>query len=335
MNSPVSGLGADVAPCAAGDAADVASGGYVIDACVHTSRTADLYRVHVAAGHSDPGFPLVMKLAHARADQDRADFVHSEVEHQLLPLLSGPHAPRFVASINLAHAPRLVREWVPGTLVQDWLDASQRPAIDEVLRLGVALARAVHGLHRQHVVHHDLQPSHVLVRPDGRVVLLGFGQACHAQLPDLLAAAVPSRRAASRDWQRTAAWLAPEQLLGVRGDARSDLFAIGVMLYQLLGGVLPFGAPQNVFALYRRLWTPPPGLQQLNPAVTPWLRSAIPRPRICISICCIHKPSTRRRPVWSAGYGRCKRVAAVACVCSVCWTRRFLHRLSMATRPPS
>ena len=100
------------------------------------------------------------------------------------------------------------------------------------------MAKAAHALHQQNTVHLDLKPANVLFRPDGSAVLLDFGLSCHAHYPDLLAEQL--RKAVG-----SPAWIAPEQVVGVRGDPRSDIFAIGVMLYQLCTGELPFGEPQT------------------------------------------------------------------------------------------
>jgi len=258
-------LGTGVAPApTAGD------GAYVLGTCVHSSARADIYHVHAADADKAPPFPLLMKLAHASAAAGQG-FVHSEVEHQVLPRLHGPHVPRVVAALALTQAPRLVMEWVPGRSLQSWLDAAQSPASEEVLRLGVALARAVHEVHRQHAVHHDLRPEHVQIRPDGVAVLLGWGRAWHARLPDLLSGLRSEQQVGS------SAYLAPEQVLGQRGDPRSDVFAIGVILYQLLTGALPFGAPRSALGMRRRLWQIPVPPRRYKPTLTLWLEAVVLR----------------------------------------------------------
>lgn len=216
---------------------------FVVDGLHARGPGSTLYRVHAAEGRPDPGMPLLMKIAHVPG-------VHSEVEQQILPRLAGPHGPRFVAAGDPAGQPWLVMEHVPGRTLQDWLDAPPLPDSAEVLRLGVALAQAVHALHRQQIVHHDLQPAHVLMHADGRAVLLGLGCAWHAHLPDLLATGLPT----------AAPWHAPELLRGQRGDPRSDVYAMGVMLLQLLTGS-----------------TVPAALAQRQPPVTLWLLAVLRR----------------------------------------------------------
>jgi len=244
--------------------------GFVIGDCVHAGGMAHIYRVHYAYGAPNPGFPMVMKVPRMTAGDGAENIVSFEVEHQILQLLSGPHVPRFVAAGDLERLPYLVMEYVPGRTLQDWLDAPELLPVDEVVRLGAAMAHAAHSLHQQNVVHLDLKPANVLIRPDGSAVLLDFGLSCSGLYPDLLAEQL--RKAVG-----SPAWIAPEQVVGVRGDPRSDIFAIGVILYQLLTGKLPFGAPQTAGGLRQRLWMDPPPLRQRRPELPPWLQEVVMR----------------------------------------------------------
>lgn len=244
--------------------------GFLIGGCIHYGSMAHIYRVKYAQGPSDPGFPMVMKVPRMTAGDGAENIVSFEVEHQILQALSGQHVPRFVAAGDLERLPYLVMEYVAGRTLEHWLEQAERPSVDEVVRLGVAMAHAVHSLHQQNVVHLDLKPANVLVRDDGRVVLLDFGLSCHAHFPDLLAEQL--RRAVG-----SPAWMAPEQVVGVRGDPRSDIFAIGVMLYQLLTGELPFGAPETAGGLRQRLWMDPPPPRHYRPLLPPWLQEVVMR----------------------------------------------------------
>jgi hypothetical protein len=127
----------------------------------------------------------------------------------------------------LAATWRSIRIWssstVPGRTYQELLDQTPRLEVDRAVSLGLALARACHSLHRQNVVHQDLKPPTWCGATGGTAVLLDFGLSHHAELPDLLAEE-------TRQPIGTAAYMAPEQVLGIRGDSRSDLFAVGVVL---------------------------------------------------------------------------------------------------------
>ncbi len=244
--------------------------GFVIEDCLHAGGMAHIYRVHYAAGPRDPGFPLAMKIPRMTAGDGAENIVSFEVEHQILQVLTGPHVPRFVAAGDLDKIPYLVMEYVEGKTLQHWLDQPGRADIAALMRLGAAMARAVHSLHKQNVCHLDLKPANVLIRDDGTAVLLDFGLSCHAHYPDLLAEEL--RKAIG-----SPAWIAPEQVVGVRGDPRSDIFAIGVILYELATGELPFGAPQTAGGMRQRLWMDPPPPRMLRPDLPEWLQEVILR----------------------------------------------------------
>ena len=134
-----------------------------------------------------------------------------------------------------------------------------------IARRGAELAHGVHSLHKQNVCHLDLKPANVLIRPNGKVVLLDFGLSCHAHYPDLLAEEM--RKAVG-----SPAWIAPEQVVGVRGDPRSDIFAIRVMLHELAPGALPFGASVPARAMRTRLWMDSVLPFKRNPKVPQWVQ---------------------------------------------------------------
>ena len=255
--------------------------GFTIDECIHSGGMAHIYRVHYTEGASDPGFPMAMKIPRMTAGDGAENIVSFEVEHQILQVLTGPHVPRFVAAGDLENVPYLVMEYVQGQTLQHWLDAPQRPGVDELARLGAAMALAVHSLHQQNTVHLDLKPANVLIRPDGSAVLLDFGLSCNAHYPDLLAEQL--RKAVG-----SPTWIAPEQVVGVRGDPRSDIFAIGVMLYELATGELPFGSPQTAGGLRQRLWMDPTPPRKLQPQLPEWLQEVILR--------CLEPEAAQRYP---------------------------------------
>ena len=246
--------------------------GFVIGPRVHSGAMAELYRVTYDGGRPDPGFPMIMKVPRMGGGEGAENLVGFEVEHQMLQVIEGRHLPRFVAAGDMGRLPFLVMEYVPGRTLQDILDeaaaAKRRPAAEDIARWGRAIAVAAHSLHRQEAVHLDLKPANVILKPDGDCVLVDFGLSWHAHYPDLLAAEM-------RPAIGSPAWMAPEQVVGVRGDPRSDVFAIGVMLYELATGELPFGAPATTGGLRQRLWMVPAAPRALNPDVPPWLQEVI------------------------------------------------------------
>jgi serine/threonine protein kinase len=265
--------------------------GFEIDECLHAGGMAHIYTVRYAV--SDDGsrkaseFPMAMKIPRMTAGDGAENIVSFEVEHQILPALSGSHVPRFVAAGDLSRTPYLVMEYVQGATLETWAENFHTEAFQAGLhdlalaRMGAELAQAVHSLHKQNVCHLDLKPANVLIRPNGKVVLLDFGLSCHAHYPDLLAEEM--RKAVG-----SPAWIAPEQVVGVRGDPRSDIFAIGVMLYELATGELPFGEPATAGGMRQRLWMDPAPPRKLNQAVPEWLQEVILK--------CLHPEAAKRYP---------------------------------------
>jgi nucleotide-binding universal stress UspA family protein/predicted Ser/Thr protein kinase len=247
--------------------------GFRIGECLHAGGMAHVYEVSYAHERPSP-FPMVMKVPRMTAGDGAENIVGFEVELQMLQVLQGAHVPRLVASGDLMHLPYLVMEHIPGQSLQQWLDAqqaSQTPvSVEDVIRIGVATAKALQSLHTQNVCHLDLKPANLLLRPDGRVVLLDFGLSCHAHYPDLLAEQL--RKAVG-----SPTWMAPEQVVGVRGDPRSDIFALGVILYEMASGELPFGNPQTSGGLRQRLWLKPAPPQQHRADLPDWLQEVILR----------------------------------------------------------
>ena len=255
--------------------------GFTIEECIHSGGMAHIYRVVYADGRPGPGFAMAMKIPRMTAGDGAENIVSFEVECQIMQALHGSTTPRFVAAGDLQHTPYLVMEYVNGHTLQHWLDGPQPVAVDTIVSLGVAMARAAHALHQQNTVHLDLKPANVLLRDDGSAVLLDFGLSCHAHYPDLLAEQL--RKAVG-----SPAWIAPEQVVGVRGDPRSDVFAIGVMLYQLCTGELPFGTPQTAAGLRQRLWVDPTPPRKLRADIPAWLQEVVLR--------CLEPEAAKRYP---------------------------------------
>ena len=259
--------------------------GFVIGDCVHGGGMAHIYHVSYAqAGRASP-FPLAMKVPRMTGGDGAESIVSFEVEHQMLQVLHGEHVPRFVAAGDLARTPYLVMECIDAQPLQHWLDHAASthalPDADTIAQLGAAVATAAHSLHLQDCVHLDLKPANVLIRPDGRAVLIDFGLAWHAHYPDLLAEE-------TRLPVGSAPWMAPEQVVGMRGDPRSDIFAIGVMLYELATGELPFGDPQTRGGLRQRLWMQPAPPRAIAPQTPAWLQEIILR--------CLETEAAKRYP---------------------------------------
>lgn len=238
--------------------------GFKVGRLLHEGGMARLYRV----AHARHRLPMVMKVPRLDPHAPPSAFAAFENECHILERLHGPHVPRFIAAGDLLHAPYLVMEYIEGDLLAQAARSAPHPPGEVVARMA-PVCRAVHELHRQSVIHLDLNPRNVRVRANGEAVLVDFGIAHHAQLPDLIDAAYGGA-------EGTAAYIAPEQLAHVRSDLRSDIYALGVMLYELSTGRYPFGRP-NLLSQRRRLIMPPRPPRAVEPGLPPWLQEVILR----------------------------------------------------------
>jgi serine/threonine protein kinase len=247
--------------------------GFKIGPRIHGGAMASIYAVTYADGRPAL-FDMVMKVPLMRSGDGGENIVSFEIEHQLLQVLHGPHVPRFVAAGDLSRVPYLVMEHIQGQTLESFNRSHRHPQqalpIQTIAHLGAKLAEALHSLHQQNACHLDLKPANVMIGKDDCMILLDFGLSFHANYPDLLAEEL--RKAVG-----SPAWIAPEQIVGVRGDPRSDVFAIGVMLYEMTTGELPFGSPSTAGGLRQRLWMSPRPPRALRSDCPEWLQEVILR----------------------------------------------------------
>ena len=238
---------------------------FIVWELVHPGAQGLVYRVT----GPDSAFPLLMKVPRFEGGDAAESLISYETESRILPRLSGPHVPRFVAAGDIRRIPYIVLEKIDGASLESRLWQSPMQA-DDVARIGAAIADALHSLHKQGAVHCDLKPDNVILRPSGEAVLIDFGLAWHEGFPDLLTE--EDRVAAG-----SAPYVSPEQLQGLRGDPRSDLFSLGVILYELATGELPFGTPTTEGGFQQRLWMDPDPPAMLVPGIPPGLQEVILR----------------------------------------------------------
>ena len=238
--------------------------GYTLEERIHQGSMATLWRV------STPGHPpLVMKMPLLREGDDPTAMVGFEVEQMIMPTLQGAHVPLFIGSGDFSAHPYIVMEYIRGDSLRAGLERTPLDA-EEVARIGAQVATALHSLHRQHVIHLDLKPSNVMFRDTGEAVLIDFGFSRHDRLPDLLAEQF-------RLPMGTAPYISPEQVLRIRNDPRSDLFALGAVLYHLVTGERAFGFPNSITGLRKRLYRDPVPPRARNPSCPAWLQEVILR----------------------------------------------------------
>ena len=238
--------------------------GFRVERCLHSGAMGQLFEVTREGDDA----ALVMKVPRFGIADSNELLLAFETEAMILQRLQGPYSPRFIAAGDVTRVPYIVTELIDGRS----LDRRETPRLplDELGALAASIADALHAIHLQGVVHHDLKPDNIMVKRDGRVVLIDFGLAHHTDLPDLIA---EERRFTAG----SAPYVSPEQVRKRRGDPRSDLFALGAVMYELATGELPFGIPVTQAGTRDRLWKRPAPPRALVPAMEPWLQEIILR----------------------------------------------------------
>lgn len=236
--------------------------GFYLAETLYESDVSTLYCVT----HEDYATPLVMKVPKLDTLLPSSTFAGFESEMRMLSRLHGVYTPKVFARGDFASTPYLVLEYIEG---DDLQQAVARAPLDEnaVRELMRPVCKAVHELHRHNIIHLDLKPPNIRNRADGSVVIIDLGTAHHTQMPDMYEIAHESP-------PRTLSYVAPEQLRDIRNDSRSDIYALGVILYQLLTGQLPHGKP-NELSVKKKLYFPPKPPRAVNPELSPWMQEVI------------------------------------------------------------
>jgi serine/threonine protein kinase/tetratricopeptide (TPR) repeat protein len=185
----------------------------------------------------------------------------------------------------------LAMELIPGTTISDKLAGGALPE-KEVLQLGAQIVAALEEAHQQGVIHRDLKPGNILVTPRGVAKVLDFGLAQFSRPEGTSAAAVTAGGAATesiaptRGIVGTPAYMSPEQLRGEPADARTDLYALGCVLYEIATGQPVYREEQQTRLIEAILHRPPVAPRARNERVSPELERIILK--------CVEKDPERR-----------------------------------------
>jgi eukaryotic-like serine/threonine-protein kinase len=173
-------------------------------------------------------------------------------------------------------AMEFVRGWDLNTVLRRAQAAGEKVPVDVAVRIAADIAAGVHAAHTSHnpsgqvdpIIHRDVSPHNVLLSADGLVKVTDFGVA--KARPDRHSNVTPTHSVKGKY-----AYLAPELLSGGAADVRTDVYALGLVLYLLLTGVQPYRGESDIDTLQRVLHHVPPGVKELRPEVSDALASAV------------------------------------------------------------
>ena len=192
-------------------------------------------------------------------------------EIKLLARLQHPHILPLYDSGEAAALLYYVMPYIAGDSLRAWLARERTLPVDDALRLTTEVAGALDYAHRQAVVHRDVKPENILLQ-DGHAVVADFGVA-----RAISAAADPALTGTGFS-VGTPAYMSPEQALGTRDlDGRSDIYALGCVLYEMLAGDPPFTGPSAQAVIARRFSEGPPPLRRVRGSVPEDVERAVLR----------------------------------------------------------
>src|SRR5439155_2245154 len=164
----------------------------------------------------------------------------------------------------------IAMRYVQGTTLRDILRDNGPLPLDAIVNIIKPVASALHYAHQRGVIHRDVKPGNILIEPDGTVLLTDFGI---ARAADASQAALT----ATGQVMGTADYLAPEQISGRPATPHSDIYSLGVVLYEMLTGVTPFAGETTASILYRQVHDNPVPLRSINPRMPSELQPGLDR----------------------------------------------------------
>jgi serine/threonine-protein kinase len=163
----------------------------------------------------------------------------------------------------------MVMEWCQGRLLRQIMDEG-RLSHDRAIRIAIGVLEALDYIHANGVVHRDLKPENIMVDEEDNIKLIDFG----------IASDSAARRLTYANFTATLGtpnYISPEQVKGKRGDGRSDIYSMGVILYEMLSGRLPFSGPSPIAAMNDRLLNHPMPPSVADPSISPQLQEVLYR----------------------------------------------------------
>ena len=215
------------------------------------------------------GRPVAIKVPHPEMESDPVFFDRFRREEEIGKALDHPGVMKVYADDDRSQV-YMVMEWVDGRLLRQILSAEKKLSPERAVKIALGIADALGYIHRHGVVHRDLKPENIMVDGDDRIKLIDFG----------IAGKEGSRRltfAKLSQVMGTPEYISPEQVKGKRGDGRSDIYALGVLLYEMLTGKAPFQGPNPFAIMNDRLLNNPIPPREIDPTISPQLQEIIYR----------------------------------------------------------
>ena len=239
--------------------------GYVIERELHASSRSQVYLARDVAS----GERVVLKTPSVNFEDEPAYIDMFAREEWIGQLAASPHTLKVLPPSRPRRHLYLVTEYFEGRTLREWMAANPKPQIEAVQGIIEQVAKGIRAFHRKEIIHGDLKPDNIMIDAVGVVKIIDFGASQASGFVELAPNGDQPLLTGTRNYT------APEQVRGERPTNRSDIYALGVIAYELLSGKLPYGQGFATLSDTKRLKYVP--VRQWRDDILPWIDAALER----------------------------------------------------------
>jgi serine/threonine-protein kinase len=236
---------------------------YLIEKVVAKSGMATLYR---AVDERDRHV-VALKVPHAEMQSDPTLSERFEREEEIGQTMDHPGVVKVYRNPDRSSL-YMVMEWAEGRLLRYLMHEENKLPAERAIAITLKICDALDYLHKHGIVHRDLKPENIIIDDKDNIKIIDFGIAAKADTGRITFTSIS-------EILGTPDYISPEQVKGKRGDPRSDLYALGIMLFEMLTGEIPFHGPNALAVMNDRVVNNPTPLRKVAPEQSPQLEEIL------------------------------------------------------------